>query len=136
MISDFVTNLSKRIDSFLMGCIFFACIIGLFVIYSASGQDWSRVLSQFINMMVALTLMWAVANITPHWLERMALPLFVLGLLLLLGVALFGEISHGARRWLNLGFARIQPSELMKVGMPMMLAWYFARREANLRSVD
>ena len=66
MISDFVANLSKRIDSFLMGCIFFACIIGLFVIYSASGQDWSRVLSQFINMMVALTLMWAVANITPH----------------------------------------------------------------------
>jgi rod shape determining protein RodA len=66
----------------------------------------------------------------------MALPLFILGLLLLLGVALFGEISHGARRWLSLGFARIQPSELMKVGMPMMLAWYFARREADLRSLD
>lgn len=136
MISDFMNNLSRRIDSFLMGCIFFACIIGLFVIYSASGQDWLRVISQFSNMMVALTLMWIVANISPHWLERMALPLFIFGLLLLLGVALFGEISHGARRWLNLGFARIQPSELMKVGMPMMLAWYFARREADLRSAD
>jgi rod shape determining protein RodA len=136
MISDFINNFLKRIDTFLMGCIFFACIIGLLVLFSASGQDWSRVFSQFINMVVALSLMWGVANIPPHLLERLALPLFLSGLFLLICVALFGEISHGARRWLNFGFARIQPSELMKVAMPMMLAWYFARREENLKSVD
>jgi rod shape determining protein RodA len=54
----------------------------------------------------------------------------------LIGVALFGEISHGARRWLNLGIGRIQPSELMKIAVPLMLAWYFAKREQSLRGID
>jgi rod shape determining protein RodA len=76
------------------------------------------------------------ANTSPHYLERIALPLFILGLLMLIGVALFGEISHGARRWLNLGIARIQPSELMKIAVPMMLAWYFSKREQSLRWLD
>lgn len=136
MINQLFANFLKHIDTFLMGCIFFACLIGLIVLYSASGQDWSRVFSQFINMVVALSFMWAVSNISPHWLERLAMPLFIFGTFLLICVALFGQISHGARRWLSLGFANIQPSELMKVAMPMMLAWYFARREENLRSVD
>ena len=60
----------------------------------------------------------------------------VLGLLLLLGVALFGEVSHGARRWLHIGVARIQPSELMKIAVPMMLAWYFEKRERSMRLSD
>ena len=128
--------LLRNLDPFLMTCILFTCFIGLFVIYSASGQSFEKVLSQFINMLVALTLMWAVANISPNFLERLAVPIFVFALLLLVGVALFGEISHGARRWLHLGIVRIQPSELMKVAAPMMLAWYFARREEGLRSRD
>ena len=84
----------------------------------------------------ALTIMWIAANTSPHYLERIALPLFILGLLMLVGVALFGEISHGARRWLHIGVARIQPSELMKIAVPMMLAWYFSKREESLRWLD
>jgi len=136
MISKILERLKTHIDPFLMGCISFSCIVGLFVLYSASGGSFERVLSQFLNISAALTIMWLAANTSPHYIERIALPLFVLGLLLLLGVALFGEISHGARRWLNLGVGRIQPSELMKIAVPMMLAWYFAKREQSLRWID
>ncbi len=136
MISKLSDRLLKHIDSFLMGCILFTCLIGLFVLYSASGQNFDKTGSQIINILAAITIMWAAANIAPQHLERIALPLFIFGLLLLLGVALFGEISHGARRWLHLGLVRIQPSELMKIAVPMMLAWYFAKREASLRFWD
>jgi len=68
-------------------------------------------------------------------IHRVAVPLFVVGLLLLLAVALFGDVSKGARRWLNIGITRIQPSELMKIAMPMMLAWLVHRVE-GLRSIQ
>ncbi len=136
MISKLFQRIKTNIDPFLMGCIFFSCIVGLFVLYSASGGNLDRVFSQFINMVAALGIMWLAANTSPHYLERIALPLFILGLLMLIGVALFGEISHGARRWLNLGVGRIQPSELMKIAAPMMLAWYFAKREESLQWAD
>ena len=67
---------------------------------------------------------------------RIALPIYATGLLLLLGVMLFGEINNGARRWLNIGVTRIQPSELMKIAVPLMLAWYFDKHEATLRLRD
>ncbi len=136
MIKLLTRYLIKHIDSFLMGCILFALLIGLFVLYSASGESFDRVGSQFVNILVALAVMWLAANTAPQHLERVALPLYVLSLLLLLSVALFGEISHGARRWLHFGIVRIQPSELMKIGLPMLLAWYFSRREASLRVSD
>lgn len=136
MISRILERLKKNIDPFLMGCIFFSCIVGLFVLYSASGGSIDRILSQALNMFAALCIMWLAANTSPHYLERIALPLFIIGLLMLIGVALFGEVSHGARRWLNLGLGRIQPSELMKIAAPMMLAWYFAKREQSLRWSD
>ncbi len=136
MIRTLAQGFIKHIDSFLMGCLFFALLVGLFVLYSASGQSFERVGSQCLNILAAFGFMWVAANIPPqHW-ERIALPLYILGLLLLLGVALFGEISHGARRWLHLGFVRIQPSEIMKIGVPLLLAWYFAKREASLRFAD
>ncbi len=128
--------LFRNIDPYLMACILFTCFIGLFVIYSASGQSMDKVIAQLINMLVALSLMWGVSNVSPNLLERLAVPIFLFALILLLGVALFGEISHGARRWLHLGVVRIQPSELMKIATPMMLSWYFARREESLRSRD
>ena len=136
MINRMIERLKKYIDPFLMGCIFFTCIVGLFVLYSASGGSFDRVISQLVNILAALTIMWIAANTSPHYLERIALPLFILGLLMLVGVALFGEISHGARRWLHIGVARIQPSELMKIAVPMMLAWYFSKREESLRWLD
>jgi len=131
MISKLLHHLFKHIDGFLMACLFFAMLISLFVIYSASGQSLDRLSAQIINMSVALFILWVAANISPQQLERVALLLYVVGVLLLIAVALFGTISHGARRWLNLGFMQIQPSELMRIAMPVMLAWYFATREGK-----
>ncbi len=131
MISQLLAQFLKHIDSFLMTCLFFTLMIGLFVLYSASGQDLSRVYAQGINIVVALSFMWVAANIAPNQLERIALPLYILGILLLIAVELFGSISHGAQRWLNLGFTKIQPSEVMRIAMPMMLAWYFSKRDSK-----
>ncbi len=131
MISQLLAQFLKHIDSFLMTCLFFTLMIGLFVLYSASGQDLSRVYAQGVNIIVALSFMWVAANIAPNQLERIALPLYILGVLLLIAVELFGSISHGAQRWLNLGFTKIQPSEVMRIAMPMMLAWYFSKRDSK-----
>ncbi|MCX7193450.1 MAG: rod shape-determining protein RodA [Proteobacteria bacterium] len=104
----------------------------LLTLYSASDHNFDRVLAQGANILVALCCLWVVANLPLHYLMRTAVPIYVLGMLLLIGVALFGEISHGARRWLNVGVATIQPSELMKIGVPLMMAWYFEKHEAAL----
>lgn len=136
MISRLFNRLFKHIDSFLMVALFFTLMVGLMVLYSASGQNLARVNAQAINILVALTLMWLAANVSPNQLERAALPLFCLGVLLLIGVALFGQISHGARRWLNLGVVTIQPSEIMRIAMPMMLAWFFAKKEGKPTTSD
>ncbi len=110
--------------------------IGLVVLASASNDSPARFDSQLMNMGVALVLMWVVAQIPPQTLMHLALPIYVGGVLLLIAVALFGDVTKGARRWLNLGFTRIQPSEIMKIAMPLMLAWYFHKREALLRLRD
>jgi len=102
----------------------------LLVLGSASPE---RLGSQIINMCVALVVMRVVAQVPPQKMMHFALPVFILGVMLLVAVALFGDISKGARRWLNLGFIRIQPSEIMKIAMPLMLAWYFQRHETALR---
>lgn len=136
MISRLIIGAFKHIDGFLMTVMCFALLVGLAVLYSASGQDFARVGSQVLNIVVAFAAMWVVANIPPHHLERLALPMFIVGVLLLIGVALFGDISHGARRWLNLGVTKIQPSEIMRIAMPMMLAWFFATKEGKPRHVD
>lgn len=136
MINQIFHTLFKHIDSILMSCLLFTILVGLFVLYSASGQNFGRVNAQLINITVAVVIMWLVANVQPQLMERMAFPLYILGILLLLGVALFGDISHGARRWLNLGVVKIQPSELMRIAMPMMLAWFFSKRESVLRITD
>ena len=136
MINKLLQVLFKHIDSFLMGCLLFTMLVGLFVLYSASGRSIDRVSAQMINIVVALLVMWLVANIQPQLLERIAVPAYLLGVLLLIAVALFGDISHGARRWLNLGVTKIQPSEIMRIAMPMMLAWFFAKRESHPRITD
>jgi rod shape determining protein RodA len=107
-------------------------LTSLVVLYSADNASWNRPLSQMLNIMAALICMWLVANLPLHYLMRTAVPIYLLGMMLLIGVALFGEISHGARRWLDIGVATIQPSELMKIGVPLMMAWYFEKHEATL----
>jgi rod shape determining protein RodA len=85
---------------------------------------------------LALVLMWLVANVPPQQLARAALPLYALSVLLLVAVALGGTVVNGSRRWLTLGVARFQPSELMKIALPLMLAWYFQKREARINLGD
>lgn len=131
MMSKLIKPLFAHIDSFLMTCLFFTLMVGLFVLYSASGQDFSKVYEQAVNILLAFALMWLAANIAPHQLERIAMPLYVLGVLLLVAVELVGSTSHGAQRWLNLGITKIQPSEIMRIAMPMMLAWYFTKLESQ-----
>ena len=136
MINQFLHRIVNHIDSFLMACLLFTMLVGLFVLYSASSHNVDRVLAQAFNIAVALCAMWLVANVSPQRIERAAMPLYIIGVLLLIGVALFGTTSHGAKRWLNLGITKIQPSEIMRLAMPMMIAWYFSKREASLGVVD
>ena len=126
--------LTRHVDGVLLGVVLALMAVGLMVLISASNMGAVRVTAQLFNMLIALGVMWLFANISPHYLARLAFPLYVLGVLLLVGVALFGEVVQGARRWLDLGITRIQPSELMKIALPLALAWYFDRYEATLRS--
>ena len=79
--------------------------------------------------------MWAIANIPTQTLMKLAVPLYTVGIGLLVGVALFGLTRKGAKRWINVGVV-IQPSEVMKIAMPLMLAWYYQKRESNIRWCD
>ena len=129
--------LSRRIDGPLMAALALTIALGVTVVYSASGGgSFDRLIGQGRNLAVAFVALWIFAHIHPQLLLRLALPVYLAGLALLIGVALFGEIRNGARRWLNLGFTTIQPSEIMKIGVPLMLAWYFHRREEGLRMLD
>ena len=95
-----------------------------------------RLDSQGAHFAIALGAMWLMAWVSPARLLRFALPLYALGVVLLIGVELFGEVSKGAQRWLDIGVTRIQPSEIMKIAMPLMLAWYFQQREGQTRFID
>ena len=125
--------LTGHLDQPLLGSILLLMITGLLVLYSAANGSFVRVSGQIVNMLVALGVMWVVANLPPHYLMRLSVPVYVIGVLMLVGVALFGQVVNGARRWLDLGITRIQPSEIMKIAAPLMLAWYFDRYEATLR---
>ncbi|MCK5640355.1 MAG: rod shape-determining protein RodA [Gammaproteobacteria bacterium] len=100
--------------------------VGLIMLYSSGGQDLDLVLRQSIRLAVAFTVMFFIAQISPTTLLRWSPWLFGIGLALLLAVLLLGVEGKGAQRWLDLGFFRFQPSELMKVAVPMMIAWYLA----------
>ena len=127
---------TRHIDGFLLTFILVLMSVGLMVLYSASGGNIGKVNNQAINIVVALILMWVIANTSMQQIKRIALPIYLIGLALLIGVALFGEIYNGARRWLNIGITRIQPSELMKIAIPLMMAWYFDKYEITLRLRD
>ena len=124
--------LTRRIDTFLLTVAMAIVGVGLITLYSATDQSFARIDNQLVSLGVALVLMWLIANVPPQTIARVALPLYVLGVVLLVGVALFGVTVNGSKRWLSLGIARIQPSELMKIALPLMLAWYFQKFEGRL----
>jgi rod shape determining protein RodA len=125
---------TRRIDGPLMATLALIVALGATVVYSASGgASMGRVFDQMRNLAVAFVALWILAQIHPQVLMRLALPVYAIGVALLVGVALFGDVRNGARRWLNLGFATVQPSEIMNIAMPLMLAWYFHRQEEGMR---
>ena len=132
MINQLQRRFMSHLDPMLMGALAALMFVSMILIYSASGGNVDRVIGQFINIIVAFTALWLMANMPLHYLIRSAVPIYVVGMILLLGVAVAGDIQNGARRWLNIGIATIQPSELMKIAVPLMMAWYFERHEATL----
>ena len=124
---------TDKIDPPLFALAFTLLLLGLVTLASAAHDTPARISSQSASILVALAVMWTVAQFQPQTLMRFALPAYALGVALLIAVALFGDVVNGARRWLNLGVIRIQPSETMKIAMPLMLAWYFHKHEATLR---
>jgi len=129
-------RLTENIDGSLMLIAVLILALGLFTLYSAAYENPTRIQAQLVNIGAACAAMWIAARVPPQTLMRFAVPIYVVGLLLLVAVALFGEVANGARRWLQVGVVRFQPSEIMKIAMPLMLAWYFQRREATLQVRD
>jgi rod shape determining protein RodA len=106
--------------------------VGLVTLYSAGIGIPGKVEDQLRNIVLAFIVMWIVANVSPQMMMRIAVPAYLVAVALLVGVALFGTVKLGARRWLHLGID-IQPSEFMKIAMPLMLAWFFQQRAGQLR---
>jgi rod shape determining protein RodA len=119
-------------DGPLALAIFLLLSTGLVTMYSAGIDFPGRLEAQIRNIIVGFVIMWVVANIPPQTLMRLAVPLYTAGVALLIAVFLFGIIKKGARRWLYIGID-FQPSEIMKIAMPLMLAWYFQQRAGMLR---
>ena len=128
--------LVRRVDGYLMAAALAIVGVGMVTLFSAADQSAARVTSQAVALGLALVLMWLVANVPPQQLARAAVPLYAMSVLLLCAVALGGTVVNGSRRWLAFGVGRFQPSELMKVALPLMLAWYFQRRETKVSFAD
>ena len=129
------TRLMRRLhlDGPLLGGILLICALGLVVLYSAVGENMRLWLNQVVRLGVALVAMFIVAQLPPDLLRRWTPWGFLAGLVLLILVLTTGEVSQGAKRWLNLGI-RFQPSEIMKLGVPMMTAWYLHERRLPPRA--
>ncbi|NJN40510.1 MAG: rod shape-determining protein RodA [Gammaproteobacteria bacterium] len=132
MIARLWRGFTINIDGVLLAIVVSIVAIGMFTLYSATNGNPHRVTAQFVNLAVALAAMWLVAQVPTQTLLRSAVPVYLVGLALLVAVAIWGDLVNGARRWLHVGVTRIQPSEMMKIAMPLMLAWYFHRRAAIL----
>jgi rod shape determining protein RodA len=122
-------------DGPLAFAVFLLACAGLLTMYSSGFDHGSRFMDHGRNMLIAGMLMFVVAQVPPQRLMSFAVPVYVLGVGLLVAVAVFGITKKGARRWVNIGIV-IQPSEILKIAMPLMLAWWFQKREGQLRATD
>ena len=135
-------SLMRRVSPWFSGfdgplafAVFLLVCAGLLTMYSSGFDHGTRFEDHARNMLIAGFIMFVVAQIPPQRLMALAVPLYILGVSLLIAVAVFGVTKKGARRWLNVGVT-IQPSEILKIAMPLMLAWWFQKREGQLRPLD
>ena len=122
-------------DGPLAFAVFILCCAGLLTMYSSGFDHGTRFEAHARNMLIAGCIMFVVAQVPPQRLMTLAVPLYALGVALLIAVAVFGITKKGAQRWVNVGIT-IQPSEILKIAMPLMLAWWFQKREGQLRPLD
>ncbi len=122
-------------DLLLLVAVLVLAAMGLLTMYSAGYDHGTRFVDHGRNMMLAAGLMFIAAQVPPQRLMRLAVPLYLLGVALLVATAVFGITKKGATRWLNVGVV-IQPSEMLKLAMPLMMAWWFQKREGQLRAID
>ena len=130
-----IVPLFRGFDFLLLLLVISLAGAGLLAMYSSGFDHGTRFTDHARNMLIAAGLLFVVAQVPPLQLMKVAVPLYTLGVLLLVAVALFGITKKGATRWVNVGVT-IQPSELLKIATPLMLAWWFQRREGNLRASD
>ncbi len=124
-------GLDRQLSLILLGL----AAVGFFTFLSASQNTPVQIADELRNLALSFVVMWLVSRIPPKWLEMSAAWIYGIGVALLIAVAAFGLIKKGARRWLNIGIV-IQPSEIMKIAMPLMLAWYFQKREGVQKTWD
>ena len=135
-------SLRKRIAPWFAGfdgplafAVFMLASAGLLIMYSSGYDHGTRFADHARNMLIAGAIMFVVAQVPPQRLMMVAVPLYMVGVALLIAVAVFGITKKGAQRWVNVGVV-IQPSEILKIAMPLMLAWWFQKREGQLRALD
>jgi rod shape determining protein RodA len=112
--------------------VFLILSLGMVTMYSAGFDAPGRIEGHLRNTLIAFVVMWMAAIISPQTLMRFAVPIYVFGVGLLVAVAMFGLVKKGARRWIDIGVV-IQPSEILKIAVPLMLAWFFQKREGMIR---
>ncbi|MDH4260739.1 MAG: FtsW/RodA/SpoVE family cell cycle protein, partial [Gammaproteobacteria bacterium] len=117
-----------HLDGMLIAGLAAVGFFGLFVLYSAAGDNTVLWFSQVARFGIGIAVMIAIARVPDHFLRMAAPAAYVLGLVLLLLVAFVGDVGKGAQRWLDIGIIRFQPSEIMKLAVPMMCAWYMHQR--------
>ena len=127
--------LLQGFDGLLAFAVFLLACAGLLIMYSSGYDHGTRFADHGRNMLIAGAIMFVVAQVPPQRLMMFAVPLYLVGVSLLVAVAVFGITKKGAKRWLNVGVV-IQPSEILKIAMPLMLAWWFQKREGQLRPLD
>jgi rod shape determining protein RodA len=119
--------LNRRVDLPLAGGLFVLCVLGLVVLFSASGESTGILISQAIRIGIGIFVMISIAHLSPSTLLRIGPILYIAGVLLLIVVAIWGD-GQGARRWIDLGYIRFQPSEIMKLAIPIVVAAIVSNR--------
>jgi rod shape determining protein RodA len=123
-------------DALLITGVIILAAFGLVTMYSAGFDSGTRFVDHGRNMVIAFVILWAVSQVPPQRLMALAVPIYTIGVILLIATALFGVSKKGAVRWLNIGVTVIQPSEILKLATPLMLAWWFQTCEGRMRFAE